>query len=256
MKNKLFNKRIFFNWSNYLNYLYFNYKYDLSRKIYKDYPFKKYIFLRIPKTASSKFIEIVKNNVSLNKLIETFPDSWEMFGVGNHSYRVFNLKPQMPYIVTLRDPIMRAQSAFYFSKTRENDNRFIIENYLIKKINTFENFCEWLYSYNILKFLVARLLYITSYHLRDDYLSFFSKKFTKPFFVVNVESFSNDMKLLIKKINQEENLNINIDNDNLEKKTNKNSYKIEGLSIKQEQNINRFLKNDIKIYNQLQNFKY
>jgi len=255
MKNKLFNNRIIFNWSNYLNYLYFNIKYDLSRKIYKDYPFKKYIFLRIPKTATSKFIEIVENNESLNKLIETFSDTWDRFGVGNHSYRVFNLKAHMPYIVTLRDPIMRAQSAFYFSK-KEGSSRFIIEKYLTKKIDTFENFCEWLYSYNILKFLGSRLLYLLSYHLRDDYISFFSKKFSQPFFIINMESFSNDMQLLIKKINQEENLNINIDNDILEKQKNQNSYKIKGLSIKQEQNIKRFLKNDIKIYNQLQNFKY
>jgi len=231
-KKKIFNKRIIINIFPHLYFFYDKFKINYTNS-------KEFVLIRIPKTATSKLHQLISQTKSLSNLID----------LPHHDIRVYHLMKKDKFIIPLRNPIQRIQSAFYYEVKKEGGADFLILDLIFKKINNFNNFCEWLYSFNPIKYTLSRFYFYTGFHMQDTLYSYFiSESHRTPFHIIEQENFEQDFLDLCAKFNIKLD---SIDNKNIKKLVNYGNYDGNDLSNLAKKNITKFLSKDFKIYNDL-----
>lgn len=232
IKRKVFNKRIIIN---IFPYLYFYY--DKIKTRYENS--KRLVLIRIPKTATTKLHQLINHDEALSNLID----------LPHHDIRVYHLQDKENFIIPLRNPIQRIQSAFYYEVKKKDGADFLILDILFKKIKNFNNFCEWLYSFNPIKYFICRLYFYTGFHMQDTLYSYFISKTGKPpFHIIEQEKFEKDFLDLCAKLNVKYNSSSYL---NIKEHINDGNYNENKLSKVALMNIRRFLSKDFKIYDDL-----
>lgn len=232
MKKKIFNKRMLINVFPQLFFFYDKLKTNYNNK-------RNYTLIRIPKTATTKLHQLIKEVEILSNLID----------LPHHNIRIYHLQKNDKFILPLRNPIQRMQSAFYYEVQKIDGSDFFILEFLFTKIKDFNNFCEWLYSFNPFKYLSSRLYFYTGYHMQDTLYSYFiSKTSREPFHIIEQEEFEKDFLDLCNKLKVKNSL---VNELKIKNPINFGNYKEKGLSKLALKNINRFLSKDMSIYNSL-----
>jgi len=164
--------------------------------------------------------------------------------------KLYELDTNQKYIVSIRDPISRFISAFYSRRNKSeiySKQFFSIEAigfYLYKNAN---NLAEDLYSKNILKTILSHISMRCIPTLNENIFYWFDIQDLKknpPSFIFENSSFIEDWKIFSEKFgfHKQEIFN-NVD------KENRTIGKEEYLSEKAKENLKRYYKKDIKIYN-------
>ena len=229
MSKKYFEKRLLLCWSDNLYTIFYSLRGFIERLLKKNS--KKIYFLHVPKTGGT----FIKKYIELNS---------NYFLYKTHFYHCNFLLEKEKYILSIRNPVDRIVSAFYFAKGRKHT---AFDEFIFNKYNDINSLAEDLSSFKKKWLAILFLRYIR--YINYGYRFYYKKKYTKNLiYILEQENMFDDLNKLFKKLNINQTVEDKIINKNTEKK-------YPALTPKALNNLNKFFKEDYKIYKQLKNNK-
>jgi len=192
----------------------------------------KLVFIQIPRTNSSLIKDIIQNKVKIKS----------MFYISDHFLKPKYSNPNK-YFVSIRDPIDRFVSAYFHLKNNQFKSFYGDFFKVYPNINVL---AEKIFSKKAQNYI--RL----SHHINENFQTFFNiekLRKNKPFFVIDINNFENDIQLFFKFIlKDKKKIRLNFNKKKIKKYK---SY----LSLKSRRNLKKYLAKDYFIYHELKKIR-
>jgi hypothetical protein len=155
---------------------------------------KKIIFIHLPKT-SGRYLGKIFKQFKLNKDIQT----------NSHQIKIFQLKKNNKYIISIRDPFSRIISAFYDSKRLYKSGKLVgpLYDYIFLNYINFNELCEAIYNNNKDKNIHINNFFYLTHHIVTGYSYFYfntNPRVYNPYFIFEHETLYTDVKFFLKKM--------------------------------------------------------